>query len=79
MTQPNRVNSYSLQISAARLRVSHQAVKDRIGQELKRPAPCTLTLQKRKREKVKIKEELTRYVQLLQLHETRQAHFRPAH
>ena len=66
MTQPNRVNSYSLQISAARLRVSHQAVKDRIGQE-------------RKREKVKIKEELTRYVQLLQLHETRQAHFRPAH
>ena len=55
MTQPNRVNSYSLQISAARLRVSHPTVKDRIGEELKRPAPCTLTLQKRKREKVKIK------------------------
>ena len=54
MTQPNRVCSYSLQISAARLRVSHQAVKDRIGQELKRPAPCKLSLQKRKGEKVKI-------------------------
>lgn len=60
-----RVREFSLRARLAALRGRHQELKERIVQELKRPAPCSIQLQRLKRRKVRVKDELARHEGLL--------------
>jgi len=48
-----------------RLKARHQKLKDRIGQEMKRPKPDELLLQKLKRLRLRTKDGMTRAIQAL--------------
>lgn len=57
---------FSLEGRLTQLRTKHEALKARIARELKRPAPCTSTLQTLKRQRLRIKDDMVRCVAQLQ-------------
>jgi len=66
MTTTPRLNAFKLKVRLVSLRKGHRAVKARISDELKRPAPCSLALQALKRQRLHLKDEIARCGSLLQ-------------
>jgi hypothetical protein len=64
---------FSIDARLANLRDRHRQAKSKIAEELKRPAPCSFTLQKLKRKRLKIKDEVARYDGLLRTLENLQS------
>ncbi|MFC3614946.1 DUF465 domain-containing protein [Lutimaribacter marinistellae] len=60
-----RVRRFSLDVKLAALKARHLELKKKIGDELKRPAPCMESLQRLKRRRLRIKDEMARYEGLL--------------
>ncbi|MEQ9258557.1 MAG: YdcH family protein [Roseovarius sp.] len=60
-----RVRVFSIKARMANLRHRHSDLKARIAEELKRPAPCSTSLQQLKRKRLKIKDEIASYEGLL--------------
>ncbi|TMV06416.1 DUF465 domain-containing protein [Ruegeria sediminis] len=60
-----RVKKFSLKVRMAKLRQRQSELKARIVEELKRPAPCSTTLQQLKRRKLRIKDDLARHEGIL--------------
>ncbi|MBE1282636.1 MAG: DUF465 domain-containing protein [Rhodobacteraceae bacterium] len=73
MKNSPKVRAFSLMANVARLRQSHRQVKVKIATELKRPVPCSLSLQKLKRKRLQIKDEITRTLAQVQALEPRAA------
>lgn len=65
MSTPARVKAFSLQARVAKLRIKHMEVRALISQELKRPVPCSLSLQRLKRRRLRLKDQMSRYDGLL--------------
>ncbi|SDD77030.1 Protein of unknown function [Ruegeria marina] len=65
MTAKDRVRAFSLKLRMAVLKDRREELKQRILQELKRPAPCAQTLRMLKRRKLSLKDELARHEGLL--------------
>ncbi|AAV95503.1 YdcH family protein [Ruegeria pomeroyi] len=65
MTAKSRVRAFSLKLRMAVLKDRRAELKERILQELKRPAPCAQTLRMLKRRKLTLKDELARHEGLL--------------
>ncbi|NOC83036.1 YdcH family protein [Ruegeria sp. HKCCD6428] len=65
MPRNNRVKAFSLKARLAELRIKNMEVKKLIADELKRPLPCSLSLQRLKRRKLELKDQMSRYDGLL--------------
>lgn len=65
MPRNDRVKAFSLKARLAELRIKNLEVKKLIADELKRPLPCSLSLQQLKRRKLELKEQMLRYDGLL--------------
>ncbi|WP_170336788.1 YdcH family protein [Ruegeria arenilitoris] len=65
MPRNNRVKVFSLKARLAELRIKNMEVKRLIADELKRPLPCSLSLQQLKRRKLELKDQMLRYDGLL--------------
>ncbi|SFQ73762.1 YdcH family protein [Donghicola eburneus] len=61
-----RLKVFSLEARLAKLRSKHGTLKALIARELKRPVPCSVTLQTLKRQRLRIKDEMVRCVSRLQ-------------
>lgn len=60
-----RKRSFSISVRLVILRQRHQALKAMIAEELRRPAPCSLMLQRLKRRRLAVKDQITRFDELL--------------
>ena len=65
MPESPRIKLFSLKVRTATLRQRQIELKARIMEELKRPAPCSTTLQVLKRRKLRIKDDLARHEGIL--------------
>lgn len=66
MKDSHKVKAFSLEVRLTKLRLKHQALKARIAGEMKRPSPCSASLQMLKRQRVRIKDEIVSCVKRLQ-------------
>lgn len=65
MKTQSRIRRLSIEARMAKLRSRHSYVKNKIAEELKRPAPCSIALQHLKRRRLQIKDVIARYDGLL--------------
>ena len=65
-----KVKVFSLMVNVTRLRQNHQLVKAKIAKELKRPMPCSISLQKLKRKRLRLKDEIAQSLAQIRAIET---------
>ncbi|WP_416368816.1 YdcH family protein [Tritonibacter mobilis] len=58
MKDSPKVKAFSLEVRLTKLRLKHQTLKARIAREMKRPSPCSATLQMLKRQRLRLKDEI---------------------
>ncbi len=66
MKDSPKVKAFSLEVRLTKLRMKHQTLKARIAQEMRRPSPCSASLQMLKRQRLRIKDEIVSCAKRLQ-------------
>ncbi|MCG7623502.1 YdcH family protein [Epibacterium sp. Ofav1-8] len=66
MKDSPKVKAFSLEVRLTKLRLKHQTLKARIAREMKRPSPCSASLQMLKRQRLRIKDEIVSCAKRLQ-------------